>query len=129
MYYNGYLGREGTMENTYSQDLMEAFQLTPDQGRNVDTLSMHWSAWVPTLEEFRTYLGVIFQSGIPTTAMPISSIRLDEGKWYLTSTESTTEPGKLYAINSKNELKGITIDEEVCIQLLFEGELLSTVSE
>lgn len=123
MYVNGYLGREGTMENTYSQDLMEAFAVTEDQGRTFTTLRMNWSAWVPTLDEFRTILGVIFQSGIPTSAQPITALTLEENKWYLTSTESTTEPGKLYAINSKGNLRSVSVSEQVAIQLLFEGKL------
>jgi len=124
MYANGYLGRTGDMSAVYSQELMTAFGSAVIQGRTVDTTQMKWSAYVPTLEEFKTKIGAIFQTGIPTTAPLISALTMEENMWYLTSTESTTSLGKLQAINSKGEITDVLPDTNVRIQLLFEGELL-----
>lgn len=124
MYKNGYLGRSGTMESELSTVMMDTLGAPVTQGRMLTTTMMNWFAWVPTLAEFKEVIGAVYQSGIETDAPPLTGITLLETKWYLTSTESTTVPGKFVTINSKGETSTAGPDDSVVIQLLFEGNLL-----
>jgi len=112
------------MFDIYSAAMRTIIDKPVEQGRIVTTASMKWQAYVPTLAEFRSIIGTIFQSGIPTDAPAFTSRTFDVTKWFLTSTESTVTPGKFVAINANNQTRDVSPDEDVSIHLLFTNTLI-----
>jgi hypothetical protein len=53
---------------------------------------------------------------------PLSTYKLQPGKWYLTSTESSI--GRFWAINDAGETKEVGHSESIGVQMLFSMTLL-----
>lgn len=122
LYAAGYLGRADGQQPVYSSAMMAKLGPTVVQGRTKETMTMRWSAHVPTLDEFRERFGVIFQSDIPTNTLPISTLVMEPNRWYLTSTEDPNKPGNFYAMSSAGTVTSYAADSSTGLYLMFRGK-------
>ncbi|ABY63262.1 virion structural protein [Pseudomonas phage 201phi2-1] len=122
LYRNGYFARSGDLVDQYLPMTITLLGGAVTQGRTLTTPQVKYQTWVPTLDEFKAILGTFFLSGIPSTNPPISGWSLQPGKWYLTSTESST--GKFWAINDAGDTKEVGHSESLSVQMLYSFELL-----
>lgn len=124
LYIAGYMGKTGSLADVYSAETISKLGKAFAQGRHVLTPRGSYTAWVPTLDEFKTIVGTIFQSGIPSTNPAISTMVLHDNTWFLTSTESSA--GKMWAINSNNDIKEVAVIDPVSVYMLIDLEFIKT---
>lgn len=117
LYRNGYLGKSGTLSDVYAVQTITLLGGPITQGRFATTPRVRYQTWVPTLDEFKLQIGVAYQTGIPTTVQPLSATTLQTGRWYLTSTESST--GKFWAINDAGLTKEVGHSESLAVYMMF----------
>lgn len=121
LYKDGYLGKSGDMSDVLTPDMITELGGPVEQGRKLSTDKGDFQVWVPTLAEFRTYIGSMFQTGIATTKPPVSLNSLQEGIWYLTSTQA--QGGVFMLINSSGSTRPSGPTVKAAVQLLYSLEL------
>lgn len=124
LYSAGYMGKPGAQAVIYSPEMHAILGGVVSQGRSKNTYNMSWSAYIPTLDEFRERFGVIFQSDIPTIALPISPFAMEPNRWYHTSTEDPNKPGFFYAISASGTVTSFKADVNCGAYLMYAGKPL-----
>ncbi|MBW6071095.1 hypothetical protein [Pseudomonas aeruginosa] len=119
VYHAGYMGRSGDMSDVWPSELIEHIGGPTQQGRIIDMQDVKWEVYVPTLNEFKRYMGTAFQTGIQTDQSPVTNLSLPDNVKFLTSTPSPRNNTMLVAIDNDGIEYDVDIANEVDVIFVF----------
>lgn len=120
LYRAGYLGKSGDMSDQLTAGMITAMGGPVEQGRTFSTTNGNFKTWVPTITEFRTLIGSMFQTGIPTSKPAVSVNPLQEDVWYITSSEA--QGGFFWGINASGTAKALSHNAKATVKMLYSLE-------
>ncbi|ATN94598.1 virion structural protein [Pseudomonas phage SL2] len=123
VYHAGYMASSGDMTGVWPPELIEQIGGNIQQGRVIDLLDVKWSVYVPTLAEFKRYMGTAFQTGIMSDQPPVTNITLPDNIKFITSTPSPRNVRMLVAIDNTGTEYDVDPTDEVDVMFVFRPTL------